>query len=42
VIQGLVKEFCGYFDKSYEEVMEGEFSKIVPFSHRPYGRVYAY
>jgi len=42
VIEGLVKEFCGYFDESYAEVMNGEFSKIVPFSHRPYGQIYAY
>jgi len=42
VIQGLVREFCGYFDENFEEVMKGAFSKIVPFSHRPYGRIYAY
>ncbi len=42
VIQDLVKEFCGYFDESFEDVMKGAFSKVVPFSHRPYGRIYAY
>jgi glutamate synthase domain-containing protein 3 len=42
VIQGLVKDFCGFFNDSYEEIMKGVFFKIVPFSHRPYGRIYAY
>ncbi len=42
VIQGLVKEFCDYFGKNSEDVMNSEFLKIVPFSHRPYGRIYAY
>ena len=42
VIRGLVKEFCGYFDKDFDGVMSGKFVKIVPYSHRPYGRVYAY
>jgi glutamate synthase domain-containing protein 3 len=42
VIKDLVKEYCGYFEKDYDEVMKGKFVKIVPYSHRPYGRVYAY
>jgi glutamate synthase domain-containing protein 3 len=42
LIQSLVKEFCGYFGIDFNEVMSKKFRKIVPFSHRPYGRVYAY
>jgi len=42
VIKGLVKEYCGYFGKDFDSVMKGKFFKIVPYSHRPYGRVYAY
>jgi glutamate synthase domain-containing protein 3 len=42
VIEGLVKEFCSYFGADFAEVMSGKFVKIVPYSHRPYGRVYAY
>jgi glutamate synthase domain-containing protein 3 len=42
LIQSLVKEFCGYFNMDFDEIMQGKFSKIVPFSHRPYGSVYAY
>ena len=42
LIQSLVEEFCGYFDTDFDDIMRGKFSKIVPFSHRPYGSVYAY
>ena len=40
LIQGLVKEFCNHFN--LEDIMNKEFTKIVPVSHRPYGRLYAY
>ena len=42
LIQSLVKEFCDWFNMDFDEIMRGKFSKIVPFSHRPYGSVYAY
>ncbi len=42
VIQSLVKEFCDHFCWDYNRVMSSEFSKVVPFSPRPYGRIYAY
>jgi len=42
LIRSLVKEFCDYFRFDFHEVMRREFTKIVPVSHRPYGRVYAY
>jgi glutamate synthase domain-containing protein 3 len=42
VIQGLVKEFCDYFGNNFDDVMSGKFVKIVPYSSRPYGNVYAY
>ncbi len=42
VIQGLVKEYCCYFGTDFNQVMMGKFVKIVPYSHRPYGRIYAY
>jgi glutamate synthase domain-containing protein 3 len=42
LIQSLVKEFCGYFNTDFDEVMNRKFLKVVPFSHRPYGSVYAY
>jgi len=41
-IRCLVKEYCGYFNADQEVIMKGKFVKIVPYSNRPYGRVYAY
>jgi glutamate synthase domain-containing protein 3 len=41
-IRCLVKEYCGYFNADEEVIMKGKFVKIVPYSNRPYGRVYAY
>ena len=42
LIQGLVKEFCSYFDFNFDRIMQGRFTKIVPVSNRPYGGLYAY
>jgi glutamate synthase domain-containing protein 3 len=42
VIDGLVKEYCTHFNANHKEIMDGKFMKIVPYSNRPYGRVYAY
>ncbi len=43
IIRGIAKEYCGYFStKDFDTIMAGNFVKIVPYSHRPYGRVYAY
>jgi glutamate synthase domain-containing protein 3 len=41
-IEGLVKEYCGYFNADATKIMAGKFTKLVPYSHRPYGRIYAY
>jgi glutamate synthase domain-containing protein 3 len=42
VIEGLVREFCGYFGIDYEKVMSKGFRKIVPVSKRPYESLYSY
>lgn len=42
VIRNTVKEYCSYFGADFNEIMNGKFMKIVPYSHRPYGRIYAY
>ncbi|NIA11084.1 MAG: hypothetical protein GWP10_15495, partial [Nitrospiraceae bacterium] len=34
--------FCNAFKISLEEVMSKQFTKIIPVSARPYGRMYAY
>ena len=37
-----LKEYCADFGLSLDEVMSGEFTKLYPQSHRPYGKMYAY
>lgn len=37
-----LEEFCSQFSFSLKEIMEEKFTKLIPFSHRPYGQVYAY
>ena len=41
-IEGLVKEYCSYFNADLKAIMSEKFVKIVPYSQRPYGRIYAY
>ena len=41
-IESLVKEYCSHFNADPDKIMAGKFNKIVPYSHRPYGRIYAY
>jgi len=40
VIDGLVREFCGYFGNDYADVMAKPFYKITPVSKRPYEKLY--
>lgn len=42
LLRGLVNEFCNYFGFDVDEIMNENFKKIVPVSHRPYGILYAY
>lgn len=41
LINGLVKEYCSYFNMDYTQIMSKQFYKIAPASHRPYSKVYA-
>lgn len=40
VIHSLVKQFCNFFNFNFNEIIKQEFKKIVPLSHRPYGKLY--
>ncbi len=42
VLRGLVGEFCSHFGHDQDEILAGEFVKLLPLSLRPYGRLYAY
>jgi glutamate synthase domain-containing protein 3 len=40
LLKSLIEEFCSYFDGNSEALVNSEFSKVVPISHRPYGKMY--
>jgi glutamate synthase domain-containing protein 3 len=42
VVEGLVREFCGYFGNEYAKVMDKQFYKITPLSKRPYEKLYSH
>ena len=42
ILRELIYEYCEYFKFDVDKILELEFKKIVPLSHRPYGRLYAY
>jgi len=37
-----LSEFCDDFGFSLDEILKKEFVKLKPYTHRPYGRLYAY
>ena len=41
-LEKLLKEYAADLDLDYENIMSKPFNKIIPVSHRPYGRLYAY
>jgi glutamate synthase domain-containing protein 3 len=41
LLHSILSEFCNYFDFDISEVMSHEFSKLIPVSYRPYGRLYS-
>ena len=42
LVSTYVKQYCDYFGGSAEEILEGNFIKLLPVSLRPYGKIYAY
>lgn len=42
LIEKYVSKFAGYFGYNADEILSDEFSKLLPLSRRPYGRLYAY
>jgi glutamate synthase domain-containing protein 3 len=37
-----VGDFCAYFGFDLDKIFKKPFTKIYPYSHRPYGTIYAY
>ena len=41
-LEKIIKEFSLYFNVDEREVFKEDFIKIKPYTHRPYGKLYAY
>ncbi|HSK48454.1 MAG TPA: hypothetical protein VLA05_10710 [Coriobacteriia bacterium] len=39
-LRPVLAEYCDAFDMDLEEVLSGTFTRLVPVSHRPYGKLY--
>lgn len=42
ILHGLLDEFCSHFGYDVSSIINSCFTKIIPVSYRPYGRLYAY
>lgn len=42
ILEKFVKRYCNYFNYDPKEIPAGDFIKLIPYSHRPYGKLYAY
>jgi glutamate synthase domain-containing protein 3 len=42
MLGSLVDEFAGYYGLDAKKILDGKFSKLIPVSSRPYGKLYAY
>jgi glutamate synthase domain-containing protein 3 len=42
VLEKYVRKYCGYFEVDEKKIFQQEFIKLEPFTHRPYGKLYAY
>ncbi len=42
LLRKYLKEYCIYFSLDLKRIMDGNFIKLVPSTHRPYGKLYAY
>ena len=42
LLESLIREYCGHFGRDAQAIVGQSFTKLVPLSLRPYGRLYAY
>ncbi len=42
VLKKHIEDFCKYFNLNAKEIFNKSFVKLYPYTHRPYGRLYAY
>jgi glutamate synthase domain-containing protein 3 len=41
LLHRIINEFCSYFGFKISDIMTHEFSKLIPLSYRPYGKLYS-
>jgi glutamate synthase domain-containing protein 3 len=42
LLKELVEEYAAHFDRDTASILSEPFTKLIPLSSRPYGRLYAY
>lgn len=42
ILDKYIGNYCKYFNIDKRQIKTGQFIKLIPFSHRPYGRLYTY
>ncbi len=42
ILRKYLKEYCNCFSLKLEEIIESDFIKLAPYTHRPYGKLYTY
>jgi glutamate synthase domain-containing protein 3 len=42
ILEEHLKEYCCIFNLHLDDLLNGEFLKLIPYTHRPYGKIYAY
>jgi len=42
VLEKYIKEYCQIFNLNHNDILKDKFIKLLPYTHRPYGNLYAY
>lgn len=42
ILKPYLQDFCAYFNLDKKKILKNSFTKLYPFTHRPYGKIYAY
>ncbi|MCK5566781.1 MAG: hypothetical protein KAI62_02640 [Actinomycetia bacterium] len=42
ILDKYIGNYCKYFNIDKRQIKTGQFIKLTPFSHRPYGKLYTY
>lgn len=42
ILRNHLREYCNYFSLDIEKILNSYFIKLIPVTHRPYGKLYAY